>query len=184
MRRPLIFALVLAMGGCATTNLSTDYNPNADFSAYNTFAWLEDPGTVDDARLTGDLVSRRIQLAIETAMIERGFNKVDAPEDASVAVGYHASLSDRVDVTTMQTYNGYWGRHGWGYPGYWGTSHTTTNEYTEGTLIVDVFDTSTRELAWRGVAEGRVRDAAEPTERQERLTDILRDLLSDFPPGR
>src|SRR5207302_9077180 len=49
-----------------------------------------------------------------------------------------------------------WGR-GWG--GDWGMqSAPTVTQYTEGTVIVDVFDAKTKDLLWRGLGVTAVSD--------------------------
>ena len=43
MRKPIfaVVALNLALSGCASIEVSTDYDPEADFTRYQTFAWME-----------------------------------------------------------------------------------------------------------------------------------------------
>ena len=83
--------------------------------------------------------------------------------------------------------NTYWGS-GWGYRGVYrggpgvgvGTS-TYTTEYTVGTLVIDVFDGARHELVWRGAGEGRVQEAQNPQERQEKINEAVALIMEDFP---
>ena len=62
-----------------------------------------------------------------------------------------------------------------------GTSRTTAREYTVGTLIIDFYDTGLRELVWRGAGEGKVNQARNPEESQERINEVVTLILEDFP---
>ena len=53
--------------------------------------------------------------------------------------------------------------------------------YTEGTLVIDLRDPSTRTLAWRGVATEEERD---PTKLAKKLDDMVRKMLAKYPPKK
>jgi hypothetical protein len=56
-------------------------------------------------------------------------------------------------------------------------------EHLVGTLVIDILDAGTRNLIWRGSAEGAVlRYPGEPVS-QEELDDIATRILREFPPG-
>jgi len=165
------------VAGCASTNVTTDFDPSASFTSYRTYTWMPEPTTVNDVRLTGELVDRRIRSAIEGALNEKGLQKVESGGD--LMIGYHAALDEKIDVTTV---NSMWGP-GWRYPSYWGARDVYTNEYTEGTLVVDIFDAESKAMVWRGVGEGRINPDDTMEDRQDRLNSAARDILADFPPG-
>ena len=95
-------------------------------------------------------------------------------------VGYQIALDDRVDYQTINTYYG----PGWGYRGVYGnigTAQTAVREYTVGTLVIDVYDAGQRELVWRGSGEGKVEQARNPEESQERINQVVTQILQGFP---
>jgi len=51
--------------------------------------------------------------------------------------------------------------------------------YTEGTLVVDLRDPSTRSLVWRGIAREEKDDA---TKIEAKLEDMVRKALEKYPP--
>ena len=118
-------------------------------------------------------------------MRAKGF-RYDSSGEPNFRVGYHLILDERVDYQTVNTY---WGG-GWGYgrvyrpygPGY-GTSQTYATEYTQGTLIIDFFDTGSKELVWRGTAEGKIHETDDPQEKQDRANRAVQMILDQFPPG-
>ena len=63
-----------------------------------------------------------------------------------------------------------------------GTSRTYSVEYTMGTLIIDFFDVGSKELVWRGSAEGKIHESNDPQVRQERANQAVLMILEQFPP--
>ncbi len=174
-------ALTLGLGACSGIQVNTDYNPEVDFSRYQTFDWAERAGSGDDALIDNELVDRRFRRAVESLLESRGMERSTSGQ-ADVVVGYQLILDDRVDYQTVNTYYG----SGWGYRGVYGgvgTSQTTAREYTVGTLIIDFYDTGSRELVWRGSGEGRVSQARSPEESQERINGVVARILRGFPVG-
>jgi hypothetical protein len=62
------------------------------------------------------------------------------------------------------------------------TSRTTATTYTMGTLVLDFFDNGSKELVWRGLAEGKIHEANTPQERQERANLAIEKIMDQFPP--
>jgi hypothetical protein len=51
--------------------------------------------------------------------------------------------------------------------------------YTEGTLVIDLRDPSTRSLVWRGIASEEKSDAAKI---EGKLNDMVRKTIEKYPP--
>jgi Domain of unknown function (DUF4136) len=78
---------------------------------------------------------------------------------------------------TLETFYTGWG--GWHWRGF-GTSVTTVETYKEGDLIVDIFDTSTERLLWRGVAVESLSDKSDKNIKV--LNKAVEKLFEHFPP--
>jgi Domain of unknown function (DUF4136) len=74
-----------------------------------------------------------------------------------------------------------------GYSDYWGyhlaIPETHVQQYDQGTLVVDIADAREKELVWRGVAVGRVREQPTPEQTTERVNEVVAAILKKFPPG-
>ncbi len=57
-------------------------------------------------------------------------------------------------------------------------------EYDEGTLILDVIDGESRELAWRGVAQAKISRNSSPDQRGRKINEAVSKIFANFPPGR
>ncbi len=177
--RVLLPAVLLALG-CASLPIETDYDPSFDFGGYKGFAWLaEEQPITGDVRLDNPLLHERLRQAIQQTLAAAGFEQVDGGS-ADFRVGYHLSLQQRLDVSTLNSHYGYGpGANRWGY----GPPETVVREYEEGTLVIDVVDARSDRLVWRGSAYGRMRESATPEQRQQRAQEVVATILERFPPS-
>jgi hypothetical protein len=51
--------------------------------------------------------------------------------------------------------------------------------YTEGTLVIDLRDPTTRSLVWRGIAREEKQD---PYKIEQKLDDMVRKAVEKYPP--
>ncbi len=182
----LVLAASMACGGGLKIN--TDYNQMIDYSQFETYAFMP----VEDRLDENELIAARIRNAISTNVEDGGFRKVDDAGRADLLVAWHLMLDDKFSVTTTGggyyggAYGrGYWGRYGYGGGGYgMSTSYTTVNEWTEGTLVIDVIDRDKDILIYRATAESKIRENVDPQERTERINDVVARMMADFPPER
>lgn len=72
---------------------------------------------------------------------------------------------------------------GWGWLGSGGTGEATITpqSYKEGTLVIDMYDVKTKQLIWRGSAEGTLSDKAEKNEKK--LENAVAKMFKYFPPN-
>jgi hypothetical protein len=167
----LLIALMLVTT-CSSVSIRTDFDAEASFDAYESFAWFERPDRSRRKAKPSPLVERRIEREVKSALEAKGYQEA-SPRRADILVTYHTSVRDKVRVThTGYTYPRRW-RRGWG----WGTTHV--HHYREGSLVVDIIDRRDRELVWRGVAQGAF-STADPSD--ERVRKVVTKLLVDFPP--
>lgn len=172
----LVFALVLT--SCSSVRVATDYDREANFDQYKTFAFFK-PG-IDKAEIS-DLDKRRILRAIETELLAKGYTK---SEDPDMLVSMFTKSTQRVDV-----YNNAWGWGGWGWGGYggwgwgpgWGGNQVSTS--TEGMLYIDIIDNAKKELIWQGSGTGYL--VTKNIEKKEaRIKEFVQKTLMQFPPEK
>ncbi len=180
MRRGLWLPTVLLVAACASGIKTTaDWNPEADFTAFQTYAWKPDStggGGIDQ------LTDSRVRAAIEADLNGKGLRKV-ALGQADIAVGYQITTQDQTDYTTMSTgWGGGWGRYGGGWGGM-STSTTTATTYTNGTLIIGLFDAKTEEVLWHGSGTAKLHEDQSPAERAENINNAVAKILAKFPPS-
>ncbi|MAP55517.1 DUF4136 domain-containing protein [Altibacter sp.] len=167
---PLLLLFVAA--SCTTVRVATDYDRQANFSTYNTYAFYK-PG-IDKAKIS-DLDKKRILRAIDTELSAKGMNKSETPD---ILVSIFTKERERVDV-----YNNNFG-FGWGWNPWWfGNGYNTSvSTTTEGTLYIDLIDAKTNELVWQGMGTSNL-VTRNMDKKEERIREIVSEILAKYPPG-
>ncbi|MBT8265933.1 MAG: DUF4136 domain-containing protein [Bacteroidia bacterium] len=177
MKKLLTTAMVLVftvlITSCVSVRVATDYDKQADFNAYKTFAFYKTG--IDKAEIS-DLDKRRILRAIEAELLAKGFTKSENPD---LLVSIFTKSREKLNV-----YNNGWGGfgYGWGWsPWYWGGGFGHVSTSTEGSLYIDLIDASKRELVWQGVGRGYLSQSM--SKKEERIKEFVMRIMEKYPPG-
>ena len=174
-RNMFLSAVMLwVLTGCATgPDVNTQYDRSFDFSKVGTFS-------AGIAKSWGNAITESmVKNAIESELRARGLQPAGVGA-ADITVLIHGTTEKRETLETLYSGMGGWGRRGMA--GGAGIATTTGYKYTEGTLIVDIFDTKTQTLIWRGTAVDELKKKQEAQE--EQMKKAAKKLFADFPPGR
>src|SRR5713226_8209769 len=161
---------LVALGTALAQQVKTDFDHQANFSQYKTYSWQE-------IKPANSLRDARIKRAVDAQLAAKGWTVAESGGDVAI-VAIATSHTER----TLQTfYDGMGG--GWRWRGFGGMGEATTTEqdYKEGTLVVDIYDTKTQQLIWRGSAEDTLSDKAAKNEKN--LDKGVAKMFKDFPPG-
>jgi Domain of unknown function (DUF4136) len=168
----LAAAIVMAPALIVAQDTKTDFDKSYNFAAVKTYSIKI--GTT----WGNDLSQRRVLTEIDQAIAGKGWKKVD--DGADVAVILHGATQTKHSATTF--YSGMGGGYGYrGFGGGMGSASTTVTEYTVGTLVVDMFDTKSKNLVFRGTAQDELSD--KPEKNAKKLEKASDKLFKNFPPG-
>ncbi len=178
--------LMVVVGSCSSTRFVVDQDTRHDFSGYSTYAWFKLAAPPDKAKPPTEantILTRRISWAIDGELANKGMKKAEVG-DADFLVTYSMVLQSKMVMyhTGWSMPMGGWGWGGWrggGWGGGWSGGRSSTDTYTEGTIVVDVLDTKTRTLVWRGIAENAF---TKPNPDDEKVAKIIGKVMQDFPP--
>lgn len=190
-----ILLLLFAVTSCTSVRVAADYDKNANFNDYKTFAFYK--AGIDKAEIS-DLDKRRILRAIETQLLSKGFTKSENPD---LLVSIFTKERERIDAY----YNGFgfggfgYGGFGYGYGGfgyggfghgygYWGIPYygygyggSSLSSSTEGTLFIDLIDANKKELVWQGMGTGYLTKNMD--KKIERIKEFVAKIMEKYPPG-
>ena len=176
-----ILVLTLALAGCAGAKVNTQYDPNAPFKSYKTYAWLATQPGAEQAAAVRDPAARQLIVnAVDREMAKKGFTRTTPDANPDLFVSVIGWAQQRVEVTNYgYTYGGayVYGAYGPGYV----APIAEVNQYTDGTLIVDLVDAQSRKLVWRGTASDTV---TSPAHIQATIDDATRKLFEAYPPKK
>ncbi|NND51596.1 MAG: DUF4136 domain-containing protein [Flavobacteriaceae bacterium] len=171
-----LFLITLLITSCVSVRVASDYDKEADFSTYESFAFYKTG--IDQAEIS-DLDKRRILRAIEAELLAKGFTKSENPD---LLVSIFTKSRERINV-----YNNGWGGYGYGWgwsPWYWGGygyGYGSVTKSTEGSLYIDLIDASKKELVWQGTGTGYL--TRNMDKKEERIKEFVMKIMEKYPPG-
>ncbi len=182
---PLV--LVLMLSSCSSIQVLSDYDKEANFNTYKSFAFYK---TGIDKAMISDLDKKRILKAIEVEMNTRGFVKSENPD---ILVSIFTKESEQVDVYNN---NFGWGGYGWGWGGFgpgawgggfgpgwgWGVGNAVSTR-TQGSLYIDLIDAKKKELVWQGKGVGTLSNTKNIEKKEARIKEFVAEILEQYPPN-
>jgi len=164
-------AAILLLSACATApDFQAGLEPGADPGKYRTFAFVQGD-TKEVGAITDSLAQRRLQQMVARQLTDRGYVAAapGQPAQLGVNVAGHVVPKQRVFVTGSPTpYDYHWGQIEQG--------GTTTVDYRQGTLYVDLVDLGQSRLLWRA----RISEALTPGYSEENWQKVERALGEAF----
>jgi Domain of unknown function (DUF4136) len=167
----LVGMTLLFAGGLSAQQVKTDYDREANFGQYKTYSW-------EQIKTKNALDVDRIKSAVNAELAAKGWTQVDSGGDVSIV----AMEITREQQTLNTFYDGFGG--GWGWRrfggGGFGMETTTTDTYKVGTLVVDLFDTKTKKLLWRGSSSDTLSNNS--NKNIKNLDKGVEKMFKKFPP--
>jgi uncharacterized protein DUF4136 len=164
VKRILVTAVLSAALAWAQ-KITVEFDQAVDFSKYRTFAIRDGHLNSRNPALNSELVEKKIEADIVRQLTARGLEVTTGRSDLNVR--YHFGSARKVE---REAYPAGW--RGFG-------TRVVRVPYTEGTLVIDLRDPSTRSLVWRGIASEEKSDGAKI---EGKLDDMVRKAIEKYPP--
>ena len=183
MKKFSFLAFVLLVLAATTVAQDVRYNfaQDVDFSKFKTYKWVDAKG----ADKINELTQKQIVAAIDSELAKKGLQKTDA-DNADLYIDIQTAVGSEKQFTSYNTGWGY--GPGWGGGWYGGMSSSTTYGSTStiyvGQLGLDMYDSSKKDLVWRGVASKTIDPKAKPDKQQKNITKAVEKLLKNYPPKK
>lgn len=146
-------------------HVTVDYDHGANFNLVKTYSW----STVHAANSIWD---NRVKDAIDKQLAAKGWTQLPSGGDVALVAVEKTSIHQQYDTF----YDGFggWRRAGMG------ESTTTVDNYKVGTLIVSMFDGSSKQLIWKGTSSSDL--AGNPEKNTKKLDKDVQKMFKKFPP--
>ncbi len=174
LRRRISFLVAVAFlltSASFAQQVTTDYDRSADFNQYKTFSW-------ENVHTQNPLWVDRIKSAVDSALAAKGWTLVDSGGSVSI-MAMEMNQTHQTLNTYYDSFGGGWRWGGWGDS--FGDSTTSESTYKVGTLVVDLFDSKTKTLIWRGSASDTLSDQSDKNIKH--LDKAVDKLFEHFPPS-
>lgn len=163
------------MFSCGSSlKIVSDYDKNMDFKPYNTYMLL--PWRKENSKLVNEIDKRRLYDALKNELDARGYKQVEA--DADMAVNLMVIIQEKSNVSAYRShynYGGYYYPYGYGHS----TVRYDSQEYLQGTVIIDIFDNKAKKLIWQGVAIAEVDE--NPKNRERGIPRTMAKIFWEYP---
>jgi len=157
--------ILLAATGAWAQKITVEFDQAADFAKYKTFAIRDGQLNSRNPALNSELVKKRIEADIVRDLSARGLEMTTGRADLNVRYRFGSARKAEIE------------RYPAGWRGF-GT-RVVRVPYTEGTLVIDLRDPSTRSLVWRGIAS---EEKSEGAKIEGKLDDRVRKAIAKYPP--
>lgn len=146
--------------------VTMEFDRDADFSMFRTFFINTGQLNAKSPALNNELIRKQIQDDLRKQLTAKGLTEVTAgPRDLNV--GFSLGAAPRREVEY--------------YPAGWFGSRRVVTGYTQGTLIINLHETSMRSLVWRTIT---VEDKARPADVQAKLDSMVKKAFEQYPPKK
>lgn len=173
MRQPktlpmlIAFAAIISLSACSSLRTAFDYDKQADFSRYKTFAFYKEG--MDQLKVN-DIDKKRFIQAVVNDLQSKQLTK--STENPDLLVNIIITGKDRMSITDDYPYG-----YGWWYP----MPSMTVRQYTESTIYIDLIDREKNQLVWQG--KGTDEFNASESDRDTRIQETVTKILAQYPYG-
>ena len=159
------FMLCAFAASSQAQTVQSDFDRSFNFSTLKTFNFAVQRRAPMDPLAGDSLNDGRIRSVIESNLTAAGF-RMETSAKPDFAVAYYVAAKDKLNVQDYSI-----GPRRW-----FGRADIRVDQYTEGTLIVDLIDANTKQLVWRGRATG----AVELKKLDEKISKAVEKLFKQF----
>ena len=162
----------LSILSCGSIKVASDYDSDADFSNYKTFAFYK--SGIDKVEIS-DIDKKRILKSIQNTLLNKGLT-IDENPDILINIATKSSENIYIDNSFYSPYYTGW------YP-YYGRGHRQVAYSTsQGALYIDVIDTKSKQLIWQGKGIGVL--SSKKADRDELVNNYVTKILEVYPPEK
>lgn len=168
-RSALLAVFVLTAWPLSAQDVTYNFMPGTDFSKFHTYKWVN----IEGGAHPNQIVDAQIKQSIDSQLASKGLTKTDS-ENADLNVGYQVAVDKEKQ----------WNAYGTGGGIRWGGGMGTATQSTinVGTLVLDMYDPSTKQLVWSGKATKTINPSSNQEKNQKNLNKAMAKLLKNYPP--
>ncbi|HEX5160223.1 MAG TPA: DUF4136 domain-containing protein [Steroidobacteraceae bacterium] len=172
----LVVGVLILVAGCtsAPPPVHSMQNPQADFTAYKTFAW--DPGPADGQPVS--ILDSNIRGAITNELQRKGYAEAVAGAKPDLVLQYETAAAEKLKSNPFRIGIGMGGVGSSGAAGV-GVSSPDAKNVREGTLVLRAIDPARNAEMWNGRVSRELGKGGPPD--QALISSAVADLLEKFP---
>ncbi|WP_245632158.1 DUF4136 domain-containing protein [Edaphobacter aggregans] len=154
-------------------DVTSNAMPGTDFSKYHTYKWI----AIEGASHPNQIVDAQIKEAVDSQLATKGLTKTTG-DKADLYIGYQTSVDQQKEWNAYSMGGG----PRWGGMGMGGMATATSSTIDIGTIVLDMYDPSPKQLVWTGRATKTLDPSNNQEKNQKNLDKAMQKLLKNFPP--
>lgn len=201
LHRAMPLCAIACLSACSSYNYYTAGLNKTNMSGYHSFAWLPAQGKRGSSSNGSSIADIKIKDAAVASLSSKGLRLQNNNPD--LLVTYTATVGQGSKTVYASTYYGSGFYPGWGFGWGWGwgwrpyyyygspfvyyggSTAVGKEHYKEGTIIIDLIDTRSHKIVWRGFGVGEVHNNPQKNiEDIPKVVDGIIDQLQLAPPHR
>src|SRR6516162_8811549 len=164
---PMVAMLLLTAGAVGAQDVKYNFMPGTDFSKYHTYKWV----AIEGASHPNQIMDQEIKQAVDSQLASKGLTKTDG-EKADLYVGYQVAVDQERQWNAWGTGRGFGG----------GMGSATSSTINIGTLVLDMYDPTSKQLVWTGNATKTIDPSSNQEKNMKSLNKAMEKLLKNYPP--
>ena len=160
------FALLV---GTALSAQDVKYNfmPGTDFAKYHTYKWVP----IEGGAHPNQIVDAQIKSSVDSQLAAKGLTQTDN-DNADLLIGYQVSVDKEKQ----------WNAYSMGGARFGGMGSATSSTISNGSLVLDMYDPTSKQLVWTGTATKTLDPSSNQEKNQKNLDKAMAKLLKNYPP--
>jgi hypothetical protein len=169
--RFLVMVGLALLAGAALSAQDTRYNfmPGTDFAKYHTYKWVP----IEGGSHPNQIADAQIKSSVDSQLAAKGLTKTDS-DNADLLIGYQVSVDKEKQ----------WNAYSMGGARFGGMGSATSSTISNGSLVLDMYDPTSKQLVWTGTATKTLDPSSNQEKNQKNLDKAMAKLLKNYPPPR
>jgi hypothetical protein len=164
----LIGFVLLVCKALSAQDVKYNFMPGTDFSKYHTYKWVP----IEGGAHPNQIVDAQIKSSVDSQLAAKGLTKTDS-DKADLLIGYQVAIDKEKQ----------WNAYGMGGgPRFGGMGSATSSTISNGSLVLDMYDPTSKQLVWTGTATKTLDPSGNQEKNQKNLDKAMAKLLKNYPP--
>jgi hypothetical protein len=164
----ILFGLILsACGSVLAQDVKYNSMPGTDFAKYHTYKWVP----IEGGSHPNQIADAQIKTSVDSQLAAKGLSKTEG-DNADLLIGYQVAIDKEKQ----------WNAYSMGGPRFGGMGSATSSTISNGSLVLDMYDPTSKQLVWTGTATKTLNPSTNQEKNQKNLDKAMAKLLKNYPP--
>lgn len=178
----MVFFALCVSGTAFAQDVRFNSDSTANFTKYRTYRWAEHP----DSKQVDPQILKQLGESFDAELAKKGLQKASG-ESADLVIVFQLATGQEKMLTTFT--NEYSNGPQW-HDVWYSTAKGSTggmlaaSKINSGQVVLDMYDTSTKHLIWRGMVSKTLDSKVKPEKQKANIAKAAAKLMKKYPPPK